>query len=228
VNRGKQINQLNFTAMKKLMTITLALLVAGIVNAQQMSYEEAIKESLEQFSQAKAIEDIHQVASKLQRIASVESKRWEAHYFHAYVLINSSFWEKDGKNKDLILDQAQVSIDKGLELKGDKSELNALQGFLYQGRIQVSASRGMTYSSKASSSLEQAIAENPKNPRAYFLLGQNIYNTPSMFGGGKKNALPMFQKAKDFFELEKNKQGFEINWGAIPNERLLEKCISES
>ncbi len=86
-----------------------------------------------------------------------------------------------------------------MELGGDKSELNALQAYLYQGRIQVNAIRGMKYSSMAVDVLDKAIKLNPANARAYFLMGMNVYHTPKMFGGGAKKALPHVKKALECF-----------------------------
>ncbi len=196
--------------------------------AQQPNFENAMKETLALLDSAKTPTDMQQVIGRFTRISQAENKRWEALYYLAYTQINFSFWEKDGDKKDAILDEAQKSIDKALELNGDKSELFALQAFLYQGRIQVSSMRGMTYSPKAAEVLEKAIKENPENPRAHFLMGQNIYYTPSMFGGGTKNALPKFQKAKELFEKESGKSGLEPKWGGKANKKILDKLINES
>ncbi len=214
--------------MKKLIIIVIALTMLGNVMAQQPNFENAMKETLALLDSAKTPTDMQQVIGRFTRISQAENKRWEALYYLAYTQINFSFWEKDGDKKDAILDEAQKSIDKALELNGDKSELFALQAFLYQGRIHVSSMRGMTYSPKAAEVLEKAIKENPENPRAHFLMGQNIYYTPSMFGGGTKNALPKFQKAKELFEKERGKSGLEPKWGGKANKKILDKLINES
>jgi len=214
--------------MKKLIITAIALTLLGNVMAQQPNFESAIKETLSLLDSAKTPNDMQQVIGRFTRISQAESKRWEAFYYLAYTQINFSFWEKDGDKKDAILDEAQKSIDKALEINGDKSELFALQAFLYQGRIQVSSMRGMAYSPKAAEILEKAIKENPENPRAHFLMGQNIYYTPSMFGGGTKNALPKFQKAKELFEKESGKSGLEPKWGGKANKKILDKLINES
>jgi len=210
--------------MKKLIITAIALTMLGNVMAHQPNFESAIKETLSLLDSAKTPVDMHNVIGRFERITLAEGKKWEAHYYLAYTRINSSFWEKDGEKKDAILDEAQKSINKALELDGDKSELYALQGFLYQGRIQVSAMRGMTYSPKAAEVLEKSIKTNPENPRAYFLLGQNLFFTPAMFGGGSKNALPKFLAAKEKFEKENGKEGIEPKWGSKSNLRMIEKC----
>jgi len=88
--------------------------------------------------------------------------------------------------------------------------------------------RGMSYSQKAAEILEKAVKENPENPRAQFLLGQNIYYTPKMFGGGSKNALPKFLLAKELFEKETEKSDITPRWGAKSNQRMIDACNKEN
>ena len=213
--------------MKKLVLL-LFVAVATFVNGQNASLEQAIKEGLTLLDSAKTIEDMQAVVSKFERVALVESSRWEPTYYLAYTQINLSFWETEGAKKDAILDLAEKNIEKALTLNGDKSELYALQGFLYQGRIQVSATRGMTYSMKASEILEKALEENPENPRAQFLMAQNIFHTPKMFGDGAKNALPQFLEAKEKFEKENGKNGINPSWGARANQRMIDACNKDN
>ncbi len=214
--------------MKSTILTAAILMVLGTAMAQQPSFENAMLETLTMYDSAKTTTDLQTVASRFERIATTETTKWEPFYYHAFLNINLSFREKDGDKKDALLDIAQKSIDKALEVNGDKSELYALQGFLYQGRIQVNAMRGMTYSQKASEILENAVKENPKNPRALFLLGQNIFYTPKMFGGGSKNALPKFQEAKGLFESENGKTGIAPKWGAKSNQRMIDACNKEN
>lgn len=207
---------------------SIFLVASAIVLNAQTPFEKAIKDGLTQFDSSKTIEQMQAVISKFERIAMTESARWEPLYYAAFAQINMSFREQDGDKKDAILDLAEKNIEKALAVNGNKSELHALQGFLYQGRIQVSAMRGMTYSQKAASILEEALKENPENPRALFLLGQNIYFTPKMFGGGAKNALSKFMEAKQKFEKEKGIDGISPKWGEKANLRMIESCNKES
>lgn len=205
----------------------MLIAVAIILNAQT-PFEKAIMDGLTQLDSAKTGIQMQTVVSRFERIAMAESSRWEPYYYVAFLKIQLSFKEKDDDRKDALLDEAQNSIDKAIYLGGSKSELFTLQGFLYQGRIQVSPMmRGQSYSVKASEILEKAIAENPDNPRAYYLLGQNYRNTPKMFGGGCKNALPNFIIAKEKYEKENGKTGINPKWGSKSNSSMIEKCNEE-
>jgi hypothetical protein len=213
--------------MKKFVFLTLITLMGATSFCQTSSLDEAITISLSLLDSAKTINDVQTVANQLQRITIAEPNRWEPFYHLAYVQITMSFWEKDGETKDKILDQAEINISKALELNGDKSELHTLQAFLYQGRIQVNGSRGMVYSMRAKEMLDQAISENAENPRAFFLMAQNIYYTPKAFGGGGENALPVFVAAKEKFEKEQGKSGIGPKWGATSNTAAIEQCNNE-
>ncbi|MBN1791895.1 MAG: hypothetical protein JW830_15460 [Bacteroidales bacterium] len=213
--------------MKKLPILTFVAFIATASFGQTSTLEQAVNEGLTLLDSARTIQDVQSVVNRFQRIAMAEPARWEPLYHQAYSQITLSFWEQDGNTKDKILDEAESAIEKALELKGDISELHALQAFLYQGRIQVNASRGMTYSMKAKEILEQAMRENTDNPRAFFLMAQNIYYTPEGFGGGCANALPVFMAARERFEKEQGKMGCGPKWGAKTNARLIEQCNNE-
>jgi hypothetical protein len=85
-------------------------------------------------------------------------------------------------------------------------------------------SRGMQYSQLAEESFEKAKTINPENPRIYYLQGQSIFYTPEAFGGGKKNALPLFKQAKEKFDKFEPVSPISPNWGKEQNQQLLETC----
>lgn len=215
--------------MKKLTITLITLAFLGFAMAEKPSFENSIAETLSLYQKAKSKEEIQQIVSRFQRIAQAENDQWLAHYYVAFTAIDLCFNEQDGKRKDAILDEAQKSIDKAKELNGNKSDIYTLQGFLYQGRIGVSPMRrGRSYSEKAGKALEKAISENSNNPRAYYLMGMNVYNIPAFFGGGSKNALPHFKKADKLFATESNtNKGIEPSWGNAANKRMLEKCLND-
>lgn len=213
--------------MKRIILTSVAILLGLVINAQT-PFEKAIKESLLLLDSAKTTEDLQAVAGRFERISMTETTRWEPVYHLAYVQINISFREKDNEKKDAILDLAEKNIEKAFNLNGDKSELFALQGFVYQARIQGSMTRAMTYSPKAAEILEKAVQENPENPRALFLLAQNIYYTPAMFGGGAKNALPKYIAAKEKFEKESKSNVLGPVWGEKINLRMIDTCSKEN
>ena len=213
--------------MKNIILSAIFLAILGTTTAQESTFESSLKQTIVALDSTNKLESMAPIVDQLERISQMESQRWEAFYYLAYARIRYSFIEKDGQKKDALLDLAQKSITEALKLNGDKSELHALQGFLYQGRITVSASRGMTYSQKANSELAKALEINPNNPRALFLMGKNVYHTPKFFGGGAKNAVGNFVNARKLFEASKKQDELSPYWGAIPNKQMLDICVKE-
>jgi cytochrome c-type biogenesis protein CcmH/NrfG len=192
--------------------------------ADASKFEAAVLQTIDQLHQASSVEEVKSGVSKLERLAVAEPNRWEAHYYLAYARIMHSFREADGETIDAILDQAEQDITKSLELGGDASELNALQAYLYQGRIQVSSFRGMKFSGLAAEALEKAIGLKPSNARAHFLMGMNVYHTPSMFGGGARNALPHFEKAVECYNTATSSSNIYPHWGREMAQQMTDKC----
>lgn len=213
--------------MKKLVSLTMMVFMTVSIFGQSAGPEQAIGESLKMLDEAKTIEDMQSVVNRLERIALNEPERWEPTYHYAFALINLSFREPNEEVKDKLLDKAEMGINKALELNGDKSELHALQGFLYQAMLTADPGLAMTYSQKAAEVFGRALYENPENPRAMYLLGLNIRYTPEGFGGGCVNALPKFMAAKALFEKESGKQGIMPHWGAQSNSEAISGCNGE-
>jgi hypothetical protein len=82
----------------------------------------------------------------------------------------------------------------------------------------------LNYSRKADSWLKKAIAADPMNPRAHFLMACNVYYTPVLFKGGSENALPLFLKARERFRSYTPALPFMPDWGGTENQQMINKC----
>ena len=177
------------------------------------------------FKKDSTLEQYQATANSFERISNIDKSKWLPSYYAAHVYIIMSFVEKDSDMKDKYLDKAQTFIDNCQKIVKNESEVYVLQGFLYQARISVSPMlRGMKYSAKASEALNRAIKINADNPRAYYLLGQNLLHTPSMFGGGVELACPYLTKAKAKYAIFKPKSDISPNWGEKATIKLLAYC----
>lgn len=85
-------------------------------------------------------------------------------------------------------------------------------------------SRGMKYSQKVYQTLDSAEKMNADNPRVYYLRGQNLFNTPKMFGGGQEAAKPNLVKAQELFDNQMVKNPLWPEWGKQDNKQLLSNC----
>lgn len=210
--------------MKTLVILITVTLFSITSFAQNEKYVSSMKASIEQMFEAKSIADYQKAANKFEMIGKKESSEWLPQYYGAQCYILMSFVEKDGDRKDELLDKAQNFIDNALKIKENESELYVLQGWLHQGRIMVSAMRGMKYSMLASRAFEKAKELNPENPRIYYLKGHNVYGTPAMFGGGAEKALPLFKTAKEKYDAFKPENEIWPSWGKESNEKMLASC----
>ncbi|MGV3541189.1 MAG: hypothetical protein ACO1OQ_15335 [Rufibacter sp.] len=209
--------------MKKLLLLPL-LFIALLVNGQA-KFQTALAEAIAKMEAAKNAEEMQHAVNHFTRIANAEPDEWLPNYYAAYSNISLTFLLKDEDQRDQILDKAQVLLDRALKLQPKESELYVLQGYLHQARLVISPmARGMKYSGLATTALEKATQLNPHNPRAYFLLGQNVFNTPKMFGGGAEAAKPILVKAKEKYAAFKPANALMPKWGESRAVALLAKC----
>jgi hypothetical protein len=145
------------------------------------------------------------IAAKLERAGAAASTDWLPRYYRAYALLINVFQSKeDADVRDKTLDQAEAALAQARKLRGDESELLALQAYIYQARLNVSPMmRAMKYSALVRETVAQAKKLNPDNPRAYLIEANNVYYTPSMFGGGADAARPIYEAAKAKFAVAK-------------------------
>ncbi len=211
--------------MKKAVLLFSVFILLTNVYGQSDAYYKNMGQNLQKFGTAQTIEDWQTLANQFDRIANVEKTEWLPSYYAAQSTIFMSFQEQDKSKVDAYLDQAQKFLDRAMEIKQDESEIHVLQGLLYQARIGVDPmARGQKYSMMASSCFEKAKELNAENPRIYYLEGMSVMNTPEMFGGGKKNALPLLQLANEKFEKFAPSTQLSPNWGKENNLEQLSIC----
>jgi len=164
-------------------------------------------------------------AAYFDSISGTNPDHWLAHYYTGLSYILAARNSTTDRSRDELLDKAQNSINKSVKLKSDESENYIIQAFLYQVRLLIDPQgRALNFSQKADSILKKAIEADSSNPRAFFLLANNVYYTPPVFKGGPKNALPVFLKAKDKFRSFKTGLSFLPDWGEDQNEEMIRLC----
>ena len=210
--------------MKTLQSIfVIFLLFTGTINAQSPQYEPAMKENLEKL--AKWSEAPQSLAATFERIAQAEQSQWLPYYYAAYATIIQSFSQKEADIKDKTLDHAQSMLDQAFILHPDSSECLVMQGFLYIAKLQADPmARGAEYSMKANEAFDTAMKLNPGNPRAYYMKGTTVMNTPDFFGGGKIPAKPILTQAATKFETFKPVTALSPDWGKEDCQKQLAAC----
>lgn len=194
--------------------------------AGEGDYEAAMKQNLVGLNKATTAADYQQLANSFERISQAAAGEWLPYYYISYCYLNYCFAEgAPTEGIDGYLDKAETFLGKARELSPANAEIEVLQGWIHQGRIQVDPmGRGMVYSEKASASFGKAKAIDPENPRVYFLTGMNIMYTPEMFGGGKTAACPYFLIAKEKFSKFEPASEIAPDWGMEYNNELANGC----
>lgn len=159
--------------------------------------------------------ELKALANKLERAATVAPADWLPRYYQAYALLINVFQSKEGDEaKDATLDQAEAALTQARKLGGDESELLTLQAYVYQARLGISPMlRSAKYSRLVNETVAQAKALNPANPRAYLVGANNIYYTPSVFGGGAEAAKPLYEEAKAKYAAFRPAGPLAPSWG---------------
>lgn len=212
--------------MKKLFTI-LSIVCVTAVSADDDKFTKAMTGALEKLDTCETASSFLQVGNQISRIADAEGDQWLAYYWTSYCYAIVGFFS-EGEEVDIILDQAQSYLDKADSLSPSNSEIYCLQSWIYSGRIMVDPmNRGMTYGMQSGQAVEQAIAFDENNPRAYFLKGSSFFYTPEMYGGGKDKAKVELETAIEKYDAFEPESELHPTWGRDQTEEMLEQCDEE-
>jgi hypothetical protein len=193
--------------------------------ANDDKYLEAMAKNIKSIYEARDIAAYQQAVNSFERIASVESNKWEPLYYIAFGNIMIANLESDNQKKDQYLDRATEVIGRAKEINGGESEIIALEGFVFMMKISVDPqSRGPVYAPQAMTSFNKALSLNPENPRAMALLAQMQYGTAQFFNSSTAEACQLNLKASEKFASYKPENQLAPAWGKNMIESLKEKC----
>jgi len=168
-------------------------------------------------------------ANKLALIAKKWDNEWVTHYYAAYSKGVLSHYEKDAAKRDAYLDEADKEREDAVSiLKKENDETYVLAAMLANMRMAIDPmNRWQKYGKVFSDNLESAKDANPDNPRMYYLQGTSKFFTPKAYGGGKKTALPYFEKADALFAKEPGGDITKPYWGKYQTKYFLAQCKHE-
>lgn len=210
--------------MKTISMLFIGILLSTTLFAQG-EYEQAMGQALGKFGGAATAQEMLEAASQFERIAEVETEEWLPDYYASMIYCIISFQTQEPQKKEDLLNQAQAMLDKALATAPEESELHTLQGMVYQAYIMIDpAQNGQIYGAKANGAFQTAIKLNADNPRPYYLQAVSIMHTPEEYGGGKKAALPLFEKAMVLFDKQASDQPFYPDWGKGDCENYIRSC----
>jgi tetratricopeptide (TPR) repeat protein len=208
----------------KFLSILFLCVSSFIVNGQDDRYRSAIKTGLGQLSAARQSSEYIAAANHFERIAGAEKNQWLPVYYASYCTLIAGIVTEDKDVKDQYFDKAMTLAGRAGELSPENSEIYTLQGYIEYMKLSVNPMARMSYMKASKKSLEKAIELDPANPRAYFVQAQNTFYTPSIFGGGKKSAKPLFEQAIAKYNAFRPANDILPDWGFARAKKLLEEC----
>jgi hypothetical protein len=206
-----------------------AIAAFAYINCHAQDFKETLKKTFTAYDTTQDFQKKVEASNKLTMISKKYSSEWTAHFYNAYSKGVLSYMEKDEKKRDAYVDEADKELDEAIALKGkEDDETYVMKAMLANARMAVDGrNRWQKYGKIFNENLEQAKAINAENPRIYYLLGTSKFFTPKMFGGGKKAALPYFEKAEGYFAKETDADITKPYWGKIQNTWMLAQARGE-
>ena len=213
--------------MKKLLLVTLLFLVIkALVN--DTSYYAVLRNSIILADSEYSVSTYQNLANTCERIIAVRKSEWLPVYYRAYAYVHIGYMTKDEEEKDSFFDKAQASCDAAFALIPGEAEIQLMQALICYGRMEINPMfRGAIYFPKANDALEKAKALHSKNPRIYYLEGKSTIYKPAFLGGGVEAALPILEKALQYYMEFVLPFDIYPHWGEESTLTLYQNCKDE-
>lgn len=215
--------------MKKLLIFVFVFFLSVALWAQSDKYTQAMTAALDAFNQSENKQPdragLLAIANRFERIASAEPKEWLPRYYAAYCYSSLAFMGEELAQKDQMADKADALLKEAITIAGENSELLVLDAQIKQARLAADPmNRWQTYGTASDESLGKALQLDADNPRVYTLRGTTLLYTPEQFGGGKKAAKPVLEKALEKFAIFKPLSPLHPTWGQGQAGYMLSQC----
>jgi tetratricopeptide (TPR) repeat protein len=147
------------------------------------------------------------------REAAPGAQRALVHYAAAYGAYRLSFRpEVQPAERDALLEEAVKDLKESLRLDPHSGDAGALLAGVYGAQIAAAPARGMSLGPQIATTLRQALAAEPDNPRVVLQDGLNAFHTPAAYGGSVEKAEASIRRAITLFEKEPASKPWP-NWG---------------
>ncbi|MBS1588579.1 MAG: hypothetical protein JST52_03085 [Bacteroidetes bacterium] len=214
--------------MKKYIFLLLAI-ISFQMSSQAQDFKTMLTKTWTTFDTTNNTATRAEASNKLGLIAKKWNEEWAAHYYNALSKIILSYTSKDEALRDSYIDEAEKERDETVRLLGkENDETYVIAAMVANARLAVKPqSRWQTFGKVFDENIAKAKELNPNNPRIYYLQGTSKRYTPKMFGGGKKKALPYFEKADSLFAKQPTHDILTITWGKSSNDTFLNEAKTE-
>jgi tetratricopeptide (TPR) repeat protein len=118
----------------------------------------------------------------------------------------------EGKKNEarVLLEKAEAYVEAYLSIRPDDPKAYSLKGAFYGFRVGLEPLKAPFHGRKSADANEKAIVLGPEEPRAWLEKANIEFYKPAIFGGSKKSAVPLYEKAVRLFEA--SPQATENNW----------------
>ncbi|HXB11833.1 MAG TPA: hypothetical protein VNZ45_07600 [Bacteroidia bacterium] len=181
------------------------LLISSAIVAQDSTKMAA---QIQKLDSARTVNDYQVLSNDFARLAAVHKKDWLPYYYAAFCNAKIGFVNYEGKAKtpaeklQAFSDLCESQINTALSLidtnkqKKELSEIYCIISMMYRTKIFISPmSNGKKYGPSANLYIVKAKLTDTTNARATYLDGWLKYNTPALWGGDKKKAKILLNKA---------------------------------
>lgn len=215
--------------MKRIFVLLAASALLNISAANAQDFKEMLTKTFTAFESTRELTEKMEHSNKLGLISKKWSDEWAGHYYNAYSKAFLSYQEPNEAKRDAYLDEAETELEEAKTLlKKEDDEIYVLQAMIANARIAVKPqARWQKYGKAFEENLEKAKELDKNNPRIYHLQGISKFHTPKMFGGGKKAAMPYFEKASELFAKENNSDITRPYWGKGANDYFIQQATGE-
>ena len=212
--------------MKKTIVFVSLMTVSVFSFAQSEKYIAAMKANITAIDTSfRNPQNLLALANNFERIALAEKNQWLAYYYASLCQVNYTYMEQDKSKVDGIADKATALLNKADSLQPNNSEISCVKSMIANAHLMVNPmQRYMEYGPLSAAALDDAIKQDPTNPRPYSLKGEGLKYTPEQFGGGCKTASEQLQTAMDKYATFKPVSDLAPNWGMKRTEMLLKEC----
>ncbi len=211
--------------MKTIFFTFIFALVSITGFSQSNEYYQAMGESLGGYANCKTGDDFRALGNRFERIAQAETAQWLPLYYHAHCNIIAAFIEADPAKKDAILDVAEKSMNRLIELAPNEADVHALHAMFFSARLVVNPmERGQKYGMLSGQALAKALAIDPANPRARLISLQNEMGSAQFYGKDTKVYCDEARQLLESWDNYKPKSPLYPNWGKDQAAGIVESC----
>ena len=197
--------------------------------AQDQDFKAPLKATWDAFDTTQSPEGKVTLSNKLSLVAKKWPNEWATHFYAGLSKVYVAYDVKDEAKHDAILDEAEKERDEAVSILGkENDETIVFSALIANARLAANPmQRWQKYGKIFTDKLKEASEKNPENPRIYYLKAVSTMFTPKAFGGGKKAAMPYFERAAGYYAKESSADITKIYWGKNWNAYFLEQCKIE-